>query len=248
MTEQKTETNTTGEEETVSPFSRFRDIIPGEQLADVEVTIIGAGGIGAPVAYSLAKMGVHKMHIWDPDVINEENMGPQMYGPRHIGTFKVDALKNFLRGQAPWCNVTVHKELYTEASSTNSPVVIAALDSLDARKGVWKTIDHDVCKLFVDPRMGAEVLTILSVIPNEDAKWYEPTLEGEALEAKCTAKSTFHCGQIAGNMAAREVKAWLVGERSLVEYTIDLRHLAILGDDQEMRHARHAAEVAAAAE
>ena len=170
------------------------------------MTIIGAGGIGAPLALSLAKMGVKKMHIWDADVVNEENMGPQMYGPRHLGSLKVDALKNLLRGQAPWCNVTVHKEFYTEASSNNSEVVITALDSLAARKGVWKTIDHDVCKLFVDPRMGAEVLTILSVVPKEDGGWYAPTLEGEALEVKCTAKATFHCGFMAGALAAREVQ------------------------------------------
>lgn len=248
MTEAKTDDTNTDEEKVVSPFSRFRDIIPGEELAALEVTIIGAGGIGAPLALSLAKMGVHNMHIWDADVVNEENMGPQMYGPRHLGNLKVDALKNQLRGQAPWCKVTVHKEFYTEASSNNSDVVITALDSLAARKGVWKTIDPDVCKLFVDPRMGAEVLTVLSVVPKEDGEWYAPTLEGDALEVKCTAKATFHCGFMAGALAAREVKAWLVGERTLVEYTVDLRFMALLGDDQETRLKRHAAEVAEAAE
>lgn len=232
--------------EEISPFSRFRDIIPGEQLASLEVTIVGAGGIGAPAAYNLAKMGVHNMHIWDPDVVGEENIGPQMYGPRHVGQMKVDALKNFLRGQAPWCKVTVHKELYTPDSKTNSPIVIVALDSLKARQGVWSTIDKDVCKLFIDPRMGAEVLTIHSVIPSEDGEWYEETLEGEALQAKCTAKSTFHCGSIAGALSAREVKAWLVGERTLVEYTVDLRWMGLLGDDQEVRRQRFADAKAAA--
>jgi len=53
---------------------------------------------------------------------------------------------------------------------------------------------------------------------------------------------------MAGALAAREVKAWLVGERTLVEYTVDLRFMALLGDDQEARLTRHAAEIAAAAE
>ena len=248
MTDTKTDDSTTDEEKTVSPFSRFRDIIPGKELAELEVTIIGAGGIGAPLALSLAKMGVKKMHIWDADVVNEENMGPQRYGPRHPRRLKDDRPQNWLRGQAPWCTVTVNKEFYTEASSNNSEVVITALDSLAARKGVWKTIDPDVCKLFVDPRMGAEVLTILSVVPKEDSEWYAPTLEGEALEVKCTAKSTFHCGFIAGALAAREVKAWLVGERTLVAYSVCLRFMTLLGDDQEVGPKRHADEIAAAAE
>lgn len=236
------------ETKTPNPFHRFSDIIPGAELASLSFTIVGAGGLGAPCALALAKMGVHQMDIWDPDVINEENMGPQMYGRRQLGQFKVDALKNYLRGQADWCNVTVHKDLYTEQSTNNSDVVIVALDSLDARKGVWKTIDPEVCKLFVDPRMGAEVLNILSVVPKEDSDWYPETLEGEAVVANCTEKSTFHCGLIGGAMAAREVKAWLVGERTLVDYSVCLRFLSILGDDQATRKARHAASVAEAAE
>jgi len=232
----------------VNPFTRFRDIIPGERLASLSFTIVGAGGLGAPCALALAKMGVKQMDIWDPDVINEENMGPQMYGRRQLGQFKVDALKNFLRGQAEWCKVTVHKDLYTEESSNTSDVVIVALDSLRARKGVWSTIDPDVCQLYIDPRMGAEVLNVISVVPKEDSDWYPETLEGDPVVAKCTEKSTFHCGLIGGAMAAREVKAWLVGERTLVDYSVCLRLLSILGDDQTTRKKRYAAGLAEAAE
>jgi hypothetical protein len=232
----------------ISPFSRFRDIIPGDELSKIKVCLVGAGGIGAPAALSLAKMGVHHLEIYDPDVVGEENLGPQMYPRRTVDQFKVDALKMFLRGQADWCNVTVHKDLYTESTRTDADVIITALDSLSARKGVWKSVNMDTCKLLVDPRMGAEVLTVHSVVPKEDADWYSLTLEGEAIEAKCTAKSTFHCGMVAGAYAAREVKAWLVGERTKVEYTVDLRYLSLLGEDQDERKARHAHEAVAAAQ
>jgi hypothetical protein len=49
-------------------------------------------------------------------------------------------------------------------------------------------------------------------------------------------------------MAAREVKAWLVGERTLVDYSVCLRFLSILGDDQTTRKKRYAAGLAEAAE
>jgi molybdopterin/thiamine biosynthesis adenylyltransferase len=229
------------------PFVRFRDIIPQERMSTLKIAIIGAGGIGAPTALALAKMGVHRLEIWDPDVVNDENIGPQMYGPRTVGQFKVNALKNFLRGQAPWCEVTVHQALFTPDDVADADVLIMALDSLQARKDVWSTVDPDRIGLVVDPRMGAEVLTVHSVIPKDDAQWFESTMEGVAVEAKCTAKSTFHCGLVAGAYAAREVKAWVVGERSLVEYTIDLRYLSpMMGMNQEQRLEVHNAQEDAA--
>jgi len=226
------------EEETIepaSPFLRFQDIIPQERMAMLRVGLVGAGGIGAPCALALAKMGVHHLEIWDPDVVSQENMGPQMYSPKSIGRFKVNTLKNFLRNQAEWCRVTAHAELYTAQTQHECHVVVVGVDSLMARKEIWKSIDHNKCDLLVDARMGAEVLNVFSVIPREDGDWYATTLEGEAVEAKCTAKSTFHCGLIAGAMAAREVKAWIVEERTKVEYMVDLRYLGLLGMTQEQR-------------
>lgn len=222
-------------QEPSGPFVRFSDIIPGERMAELRVALVGAGGIGAPCALALAKMGVKHLEIWDPDVVGQENIGPQMYSQKHIGQFKVNTLKNFLRNQADWCRVTAHAELYRSNTEHDCHVVIPAVDSLRARKEIWASINRDMCQLVVDSRMGAEVLNMFSVVPNEDGAWYETTLEGEPVEAKCTAKSTFHCGLIAGALCAREVKAWVVGERTKVEYMVDLRYMGLLGMDQEQR-------------
>lgn len=217
------------------PFVRFRDIIPGERMASLRVALVGAGGIGAPCALALAKMGVHHLEVWDPDVVGPENIGPQMYSQKHIGQFKVNTLKNFLRSQAGWCKVTAHTELYRANTEHDCHVVVVGVDSLRARKDIWASINHDLCGLVVDARMGAEVLNVFSVVPKEDGEWYATTLEGVPVEAKCTAKSTFHCGLIAGSLAAREVKAWVVEERTMVEYMVDLRHMGLLGMNQEQR-------------
>jgi len=229
------------EEEVKShPFVRFRDIIPAERMANLRVAMIGAGGIGAPTALALAKMGVSHLEVWDSDKVAEENLGPQMYPERAVGKFKVNTLKSFLRGQAPWCHVTAHAELYTENTHCEADVIIAAVDSLHARKMIWGTVDREACGLYIDPRMGAEILTIHSVDPSVDAAWYEPTMEGEPLAAKCTAKATFHCGLVAGALTAQAVKAWVVGERRLAEYTLDLRFISLLGMTADQAHAQAA--------
>jgi hypothetical protein len=217
-----------------NPFLRFRDIIPIERLNQIRVAMIGAGGIGAPAALALAKMGVSHLEIWDFDVVGEENLGPQIYGEKELKLPKVIALKRILARRAPWCDVSVHNEAY-RGEPIEADIIITALDSLEARKTVWSGVDDEWRGLLVDPRMGAEALTVYSVTPFKDAEWYSETLEGEGMDAPCTAKSTFHCGLIAGALAAQAVKAWVVDEGEIVEANMDLRFLGLMTLDRETR-------------
>lgn len=55
------------------------------------VEIIGAGGIGSPLAEVLATMGFD-LTVWDEDVVEAHNISNQNYTPSHIGMRKVVAL------------------------------------------------------------------------------------------------------------------------------------------------------------
>lgn len=212
-----------------NPFLRFSDVIPLEKIAPLKIAVVGAGGIGVPACLCLAKMGVHSLHIWDNDNVGHENVGPQMYGNRVIGRPKTLALGQFLKDQADWCNVSIHNERFVKqpGAFNEFDVVVAAVDSLEVRKEIWESINHDSRVLLVDPRMGAEVLTVFSVIPQEDRAWYPNTLEGDAMEFACTAKATFHNGLVAGAMVAQAVKAWVTNERIYAETTFDMRFIQL---------------------
>jgi molybdopterin/thiamine biosynthesis adenylyltransferase len=224
------------ETEFTSPFLRFSSIIPGELMGMLKVTIIGAGGIGAPAALCLAKSGVSTLEIFDHDDVGAENTGPQMYGPGMVGQPKVMALRRFLRQQAPWTEVSARRERY-DGGPIDADVVIAAVDSLSVRRVIWEGVkESPSVKLLVDPRMGAEILSVHSVIPHQDGPWYAATLEGKAVAAACTAKATFYTGLIAGAMCAQALKAFLCNERNLVECHLDLRFLGMLGMTQEQQN------------
>jgi molybdopterin/thiamine biosynthesis adenylyltransferase len=225
----------------IDPFVRFADIVPQDRLGRVRVAMVGAGGIGAPAALSLAKMGVSRLTVWDFDTVGPENFGPQFYGPKEVNRPKVLALGGMLSKRAPWCDYTGIQERYT-GEPFDADVVIAAVDSLNARKIIWSGIDDDSRILLVDPKMGAEVLTVHTVIPQEDNDWYPHELEGTAVEAVCTAKATFHCGMVAGAYVAQAVKAWLVGELfPRVEVSVDLRFMSQMTTDREAKKAAYAA-------
>lgn len=230
------------------PFVRFSDVMPLERIAPLKIAVIGAGGIGVPACLCLAKMGVSSLHVWDADEVNHENVGPQMYGKRVVGRPKTLALGQFLKDQADWCSVTLNNQLFQmrEGAFADFDVVVAAVDSLEVRKEIWQSVDPDGKQLLVDPRMGAEILTIFSVIPQQDRDWYPNTLEGEAMDFPCTAKATFHNGLVAGAMVAQAVKAWVMNERIFGETTIDLRFLQMFCATPEQKASVMSVSAAAA--
>jgi molybdopterin/thiamine biosynthesis adenylyltransferase len=65
---------------------------PGQQaLKAASVLVVGAGGLGAPVALYLAAAGVGRLVIVDPDVIDRSNLQRQvLYAEADIGRPKVE--------------------------------------------------------------------------------------------------------------------------------------------------------------
>jgi len=59
------------------------------------VEIIGAGGIGSPLAEVLATMGFD-LTFWDKDIVEGHNISNQNYFPDQIGEIKVEALAHTL--------------------------------------------------------------------------------------------------------------------------------------------------------
>lgn len=223
------------QQEEKNPFVRFSGLVDLGRLAQTKVAVIGAGGIGCPAALALAKNGIHDLCVTDFDRVGNENLGTQMHGPKSVGVQKVLSLRTLLRSQAPWCNLTLETDRFDRNYAGYQPeILVPAVDSLEARQETLQyAYENPHVKLIVDARMGAEVLTIYTVNPSVDGPWYEPTLEGEALEASCTTKSTFHCGLVAGGLVASVVKSYVCDESHLetatVEFTLDMRYLQGMG-------------------
>lgn len=201
---------------------RHSGLIPPEKIAGIKVVIIGVGGIGSPAALALAKMGVQQLDVWDFDSVEEPNIGTQLYGPRGVGRPKVQALKLILRDLAPWCDVTMHATRVTGEERLDADVGVLALDSLPARRQCYPALTR--CKLIVDPRMGAEALTVRCFSPETGERWWLKTLDRNPLEAPCTAKATGYTGMIAGGFVAGAVANWVRGQ-VIPEFHMDLRYL-----------------------
>lgn len=76
------------------------------KLKQARVAIIGAGGLGSPVAYYLAAAGVGYLRIIDDDTVDESNLQRQiLHDTEHLGQPKVDSARAALQRFNPLITV-----------------------------------------------------------------------------------------------------------------------------------------------
>ena len=86
-----------------------------EKLLNGKVLIIGAGGLGAPVALYLAAAGVGHIGIIDADVVDISNLQRQViHFTPDIGRPKVDSAKEKMNQINPDVKVTTYYDLFTK--------------------------------------------------------------------------------------------------------------------------------------
>jgi hypothetical protein len=210
-------------------FLRQLDIISPE-LLDFPITVIGCGGIGTPCAVGLAKMGISRMNLWDPDSVEDHNLPNQFVPLASIGHPKVEVLAEVLR-QFAVCEPTAVQRAATGEEAQG--VCIVAVDTMKARQAIWRGIrQNPAVPLLIDGRMGAEVGLIYSVYPMEpkDVAFYESSLHAdeEALELPCTARAVIYNTLFMAGLIANQVKKYALGEGLSREIIFDLKNLQLL--------------------
>ena len=81
-----------------------------KKILSSKVLIIGAGGLGSPVAEFLSRAGIGSLGIVDNDKISLSNLHRQnLYDTSNIGKFKVQIAKDKIRKINPNTKVTIYK-------------------------------------------------------------------------------------------------------------------------------------------
>lgn len=144
-----------------------------EKLRNATVCVVGAGGIGNPVATLLCAMGVGKLRIIDRDVIEISNLHRQhLYSEDDIGKVKVEVAAERLQKINPAVQIEAMPISVTKYNAESvvegSDVVIDALDSIEARYAL-----NDACLKHKLPFIYAGALGMLgslcTILPSQSA-------------------------------------------------------------------------------
>ncbi len=233
--------------ERIIQTSRFKDA-PWFPKEDTYVVVGGSGGIGSWLTLLLARAGFLPI-IYDFDLIEEHNIGGQLFSVKDLDTPKVVALARIVK-EFSNTDVVANNERYTKDSLSHH-YMFSGFDNMQARKDMfnnwkeyvkqWKeyvkggSIPAEIEPIFIDGRLLMEQLTIFCVTPDKIEE-YEKHLfdDAEVKEEPCTLKQTSHsAAMIAAHMTGfftNHVTNNTVGEKDratpfMWEYFIPIDYL-----------------------
>jgi molybdopterin/thiamine biosynthesis adenylyltransferase len=209
-------------------LTRQMDLIDIDRLNATKVVIIGCGAIGSFLALSLVKMGITRMSVFDHDKVDTVNMSNQFFRFKDIGTNKAEALASLIKDFTN-VNIMYTPTLFDESFGVQlkDAIVVSAVDSMAARKMIMELAAKFGAKAIIDPRMSAEVYAQYAYEPRNFDK-YAKTLysDADAVQERCTAKSTIYTVNEATAEICATVKKMLMGEGYLKNIQRDMRALA----------------------
>lgn len=188
-------------------YSRQQDIVPRERILETKATVIGVGAIGRQVAIQLTAIGVPYLQLVDYDTVEISNLASQGYLQEDLERFKVDATADICQQINHQLYVEVQKDRFKRSMDAGNSVFIC-VDSIETRRHLWNALGDKV-NFYVDGRMSAEVLRVITACDSKSRMYYPQTLftAAEAHAGPCTAKTTIYCANIAaGFMLAQFTK------------------------------------------
>jgi len=205
-------------------YRRQRDLVPHARLTDCSATVVGVGSIGRQVALQLAAMGIPRLQLVDFDVVEESNLASQGYLEEDLGSPKVEAAANLCQQINSSLTIRIVPQRFRRSLDIGN-VLFCCVDSIETRRLIWDAVKTKT-DFFVDGRMSAEVLRVISAFDHPSRLHYPATLftADQAYAGSCTAKTTIYCANVAAGLMVAQFAKWLRGVP--VECDVQLNLLA----------------------
>ena len=95
-------------------------VIGQKSICSSKVLIVGAGGLGCPIADNLSRAGIGTIGIADFDKINLSNIHRQnLYTSKDVGKYKVDVVKERIKLINPFTIIKTYKKKITNKNLNN---------------------------------------------------------------------------------------------------------------------------------
>ena len=95
-------------------------VVGQKKIRSSKVLIVGAGGLGCPIADYLSRAGVGTIGIADFDKVNLSNIHRQnLYNSKDVGKYKVDVVKEKIKSINPFTKIKTYKKKITNKNLNN---------------------------------------------------------------------------------------------------------------------------------
>ncbi len=140
------------------------------RLLESSVLLIGAGGLGCPLAQYLAAAGVGRIGLVDFDVVDVSNLQRQvLYGTADVGRPKIEVARERIRALNPDVEVLSFRERLTSENALERmrdfDVVIDGTDNFPTRY-----LSNDACVLLGKPSVYGAILRFEGQASTFDAR------------------------------------------------------------------------------
>ncbi len=192
-------------------FTRQRELVPANRLANITTSVIGVGAIGRQVALQLAAIGAPRIQLIDFDAVDHTNVTTQGYLSDDVGQPKVLATADAILRLDGSTRVDTVQDRY-RAKLEIGEAVFCCVDLISARAAIWRSASNR-CQFWADGRMLGEVLRVLTASDSNDRTRYSGTLfpPSEAQLGSCTSRSTIYAASIAAGIMVHQFTRWLRG-------------------------------------
>jgi molybdopterin/thiamine biosynthesis adenylyltransferase len=205
----------------------MNDVGPEGQksLLDVDVLVLGAGGLGAPIIQYLAAAGVGTLGIADDDQVELSNLQRQViHGNDDVHRAKVDSAAEFVERLNPDVDVIKHN---TRVSTDNIEALIEKYDFVVDGTDNFQTryLVNDACTLAGIPFSHGSIFKfegqITTFTNNEDSPCYRcmfPEAPPEGMVPNCATAGVLGVlpGTVGCIQATEAVKA-IIGKGDLLD-------------------------------
>ena len=196
---------------------RFEDAEWYTEMRGSPVMIGGLGAIGSWIALFLARIGV-EITAFDPDVVEEHNLGGQLYFRSSIGHNKAEAVREVLHRLCDFLHMNSISARF-ERNSMGCNICVAAFDNMKSRKDMFENwleymqYSSSEQGIFIDGRLLMESFEIFMVdfTNKEHIERYKNYLfdDIEVKEEPCSAKATSHCGAAIAAFITGGITNWI---------------------------------------
>jgi sulfur-carrier protein adenylyltransferase/sulfurtransferase len=188
------------------------------RLKAARVLLIGAGGLGSPVALYLAAAGVGTLGLVDFDVVDVTNLHRQLlHGTADIGRPKVESARERLHDVNPHVTLHTHHEVLSTANALD---IVGAYDLVVDGTDNFATryLANDACVLLRKPYVYGSIHRFdgqASLFAHGDAPCYRclyPVPPPAGMVPSCAEGGVFGVlPGLIGTIMATEVIKWITG-------------------------------------